>query len=224
MTIPKEGTAFVCSWSGGKDSCLALRRAMSAGARPQSLLTMLAEDGAQSRSHGLPASVLQAQAARLGIPLLTRAAPRKEYEAVFVAALQKLKEQGVEAGVFGDIELAEHREWVERVCEVVGIEAHLPLWQESRAKLLDEFLSLGFKATVVATRDEELGNDYLGRVLDVALVQEFERLGIDLCGERGEYHTVVTDGPIFSRPLGLKEGLITLRLGTWFVDVQVASM
>ena len=121
--------------------------------------------------------------------------------------------------MFGDIEIDEHRQWVERVCAAVGLEAHLPLWQAPRAELLDEFLSLGFKATVVATRDKEMGKEYLGRTLDAALVREFEHLGIDPCGERGEYHTFVTGGPIFARPLDLREGRKTLRLGTWFLDM-----
>ena len=224
MITSIEGKSFVCSWSGGKDSCLALHRAMRMGARPQALLTMLAENGEQSRSHGLAASVLRAQAACLGIPLVARPARRDEYEPVFVAALQELKRAtGIEAGIFGDIELEAHRQWVERVCAAVGIETHLPLWQEPRAVLLDEFLSLGFRATIAATRDRELGNQYLGRVLDAPLVREFERLGIDPCGEGGEYHTVVTDGPIFSKPLGLTAGRITFRLGTWFLDVGLAS-
>jgi uncharacterized protein (TIGR00290 family) len=154
---------------------------------------------------------------------MARPARRHEYEAVFVDALQELKHtKCIEAGVFGDIELEEHREWVEKVCAAVGIEAYLPLWQEPRAVLLDEFLSQGFKAMIVATRDKELGNQYLGRELDAPLVQEFERLGIDPCGEGGEYHTVATGGPIFSRPLALTKDQTSLRLGTWFLEMKLA--
>lgn len=220
-SVPGEGVPFVCSWSGGKDSCLALYRALRAGAKPAFLLSMLREDGARSRSHGLMPEILQAQAASLGIPLITRNTSWADYEAVFIAALRDLREAGVPAGVFGDIDLEEHRLWEEKVCSSAGIEAILPLWKTPRLALLDEFLALGFEATIVATNDEKLGQDYLGRLLDRDLVRELERLGIDPSGEEGEYHTVVTDGPIFSEPLvlGLREGMF--HSGYWFLDVMI---
>lgn len=180
-----EGASFVCSWSGGKDSCLALYRAMRAGGEPLFLLSMLREDGERSRSHGLPPDLLQAQASSLGIPLVTRATSWPDYEAVFIAALQELKAAGVRTGVFGDIDIDDHRLWEEKVCAAAGIDACLPLWKAPRLELLDEFLALGFQATVVVTSAEKLGRDYLGRTLDRELVREFERLGIDPPGEEG---------------------------------------
>lgn len=216
-----EGVPFVCSWSGGKDSCLALYRAMQAGAGPASLLSMLCEDGQRSRSHGLLPAVLEAQAASLGMPLVTRMASWPDYESVFVAALRELRGLGVEAGVFGDIDLEDHRLWEEKVCSAAGIEAYLPLWQTDRLTLLGEFLSLGFGALIVVTNAEKLGREYLGRALDRELVCEFERMGIDPSGEEGEYHTVVTDGPIFSEPVRLETGKQTLHEGYWFLDVRL---
>jgi uncharacterized protein (TIGR00290 family) len=211
----------MCSWSGGKDSCLALYRAMAAGAKPRFLLSMLREDGARSRSHGLEPVVLKAQAASLGIPLVTRAASWSEYESVFIAALQELKDAGVQAGVFGDIDLADHRLWEEKVCAAAGIEAYLPLWQTDRLALLGEFLVLGFEATIVAINGEKLDESYLGRVIDPDLVHEFADLGIDPSGEEGEYHTVVTNGPIFSKPVGLEAGERVFYDGYWFLDVEI---
>ncbi len=215
-----KGVPFVCSWSGGKDSCLALYRAMGAGARPVFLLSMLREDGARSRSHGLEPGVLRAQASSLGIPLLTRNASWSDYEAVFIAALQELKAAGVEAGVFGDIDLEDHRLWEEKVCGAAGIEACLPLWKMPRQALLDEFLALGFEALIVVVNGEKLDGAYLGRTLDRELVCEFEHLGIDMSGEEGEYHTIVTSGPIFSEPLRLEVGERTFHEGYWFLDVE----
>ncbi|HEY73528.1 MAG TPA: diphthine--ammonia ligase [Thermoflexia bacterium] len=220
-SIPQAGTPFVCSWSGGKDSCLALYRAASAGARPKFLLTMLQEDGKRSRSHGLARDVLQAQALALGIPLLTRATSWDEYEAVFVAALQGLSEAGIEAGVFGDIDIEDHRLWEEKVCGAAGIGAYLPLWKTPRLELFDEFLSRGFEAVIVAVCEEKLDKAYLGETLSVELAREFDRLGIDPAGEEGEYHTVVTNGPIFSRPLRLEVGEQVFRSGYWFLDLCV---
>ncbi len=213
---------FVCSWSGGKDSCMALYRATRLGARPACLLTILQEDGKRSRSHGLAKEVLQAQAQSVGIPLVTRAASWDEYESTFIAALKALKAQGVQAGVFGDIDLEDHLLWEETTCAAAGMEAHLPLWKAPRLELLDEFLALGFKATIIATLDDKMGRGYLGRTLDTELIQEFTRIGIDPCGEEGEYHTVATEGPIFAEPLRLTMGETALRSGYWFLDLEVA--
>jgi hypothetical protein len=126
--VPGDNVLFFCSWSGGKDSCLALYRAMKAGATPHFLFTMLEESGERSRSHGLPLEILRAQALSLGIPLKTRCASWSEYEAVFIAALQEMAESGVRAGVFGDIDIDSHREWEKMVCHRAGMEAYLPLW------------------------------------------------------------------------------------------------
>ena len=109
------GRRFFCSWSGGKDAYLALQRAVAAGG-PAALVCMLHEDGRVSRGHGLPLALLEEQAAALGIPLVTRATSWDAYEATFVPLLQELRAQGVEAGVFGDIDLQAHRDWVEGVC------------------------------------------------------------------------------------------------------------
>ena len=155
-SVPDPGVPFVCSWSGGKDSCLALYRAMQAGAEARFLLSMLREDGARSRCHGLEPAVLEAQAASLGIPLITRAASWDEYESVFADTLQELEATGVRAGVFGDIDLEEHRLWEEKVCGAAGLRAHLPLWKSNRLELLSEFIDLGFEASIVATNAEKL--------------------------------------------------------------------
>lgn len=221
LSVPGSNVPFVCSWSGGKDSCLALYRAVIAGAEPQSLLSMLREDGQRSRSHGLPCEILQAQADSLGIPLVTKTASWPDYESVFIAALKELQASGVEAGVFGDIDIDDHRLWEEKVCAAAGIEAYLPLWKGSRLALLGEFLMLGFEATLVAVNGDKLDKAYLGRVIDPELVQEFASLGIDPSGEVGEYHTVVTNGPIFSEPVQLGMGERVLHDGYWFLDVRV---
>lgn len=221
--MPTKGVPFVCSWSGGKDSCLALYRSITVGAEPKSLLSILREDGARSRSHGLPREVLQAQADSLGIPLLTKTASWSDYESTFIAALQELKASGIEAGVFGDIDIDDHRLWEEKVCDAAGIQAYLPLWKGSRLALLGEFLVLGFEATIVTVNSEKLDQTYLGRVIDLELVQELAGLGIDPSGEGGEYHTVVTNGPIFSEPVQLEIGEQTLHEGYGFLDLTYSQ-
>ncbi len=212
---------FVCSWSGGKDSCLALWQAIELGGIPQVLLTMLDEHGLRSRSHGLPLQVLQVQADSLGIPLMTARASWDTYEETVIAALRTAAHEGAQASVFGDIDFEENRAWEEKVSRQAGLEAFIPLWQRSREELLHTFFELGFKATVIATKDDILGKRFLGRVLNDALLVEFEQAGIDLSGEAGEYHSIVTDGPLFNKPLRLQKGEITLHAGTWFLGVQV---
>src|SRR3954465_7019849 len=105
------GRNLCCSWSGGKDSCLALYRALRGGRPLSCLVTMFTEDGERSRSHGLPKGVLEAQAASLGVPLLSAAASWDSYEAAFVELLRQAKASGAEAAVFGDIDIPGHREW-----------------------------------------------------------------------------------------------------------------
>lgn len=210
---------FVCSWSGGKDSCLALLRSVDAGLEPVGLVTMLTEEGERSRSHGLPVCALEAQAAALGLPLVTRAASWAGYEEAFVSALRTSRELGAAAVVYGDIDLVEHRAWGERVSARAGLEPLLPLWQEPRSGLLDELLDRGVAAVLVAVRDGLVPPKLLGRALDGALVEELAALGIDACGEGGEYHSAVVDAPPFSRRLELRSGERVLRDGVWFLDV-----
>jgi diphthine-ammonia ligase len=197
------GRRFFCSWSGGKDAYLALQRATSRRGVPAALVCMLDEGGRVSRGHGLPLGLLGRQASSLGIPLVTRPTTWDGYEATFVSVLHELAAEGVEAGVFGDIDLQAHRDWVEGVCEVSGLGCHLPLWQEPRRLLLGEFLAGGARATIVAVDSSRLGADFLGLELDDSVITRLEAAGVDACGEEGEYHTMVTSAPLFSRPVPL---------------------
>ena len=222
-SVPETNRPFFCSWSGGKDSCLALYRACQAGAKPARLLTMFAEDGIRSRSHGLGKEVLQTQAAQLGIPIVAHSASWSEYESVFIKALYRLKQEGIHAGVFGDIDFLPHLEWDTRICAMTGMLLCLPLWQCPRLELLDQFLSAGFKAVIVTVKEDQLGREFLGRTIDQQIIGEFRQKGIDPCGENGEYHTVVVDGPLFSAPLLLDQGGIVINSGCCQLDVRVRS-
>jgi diphthine-ammonia ligase len=219
MTVVR-GRPFFCSWSGGKDACLALYQAMQEGGIPRYLITMLYEDGKSSRGHRLPVDLLSRQASSIGVPLISRATSWEGYEASLLSILDELKAEGVEMGVFGDIELEEHRVWVSRVCSLVDMNACLPLWRKSRSDLLNGLIDAGFKAIIVAVREDALDRRFLGRTLDRALLQEFSDLGIDVSGEAGEYHTVVTDGPIFSSPLLLEAKDDLFSDGHWFLDLS----
>ena len=227
MSEPHEsldGRRFFCSWSGGKDAYLALARAVAAGGQPQALLCMLHEDGERSRGHGLPLRLLEAQAQALGIPLVARATTWDEYEATYVSVILELRAQGVSAGVFGDIDLQAHRDWVEGVCEITRLTCHLPLWQEPRRHLVGELLASGVRATVVAVDDSKLDASFLGRELTWELVDELEAAGADACGEEGEFHTMVTQAPLFSKPVPLAWDGYVSRDGHWILDFSTREV
>lgn len=214
------GARVFCSWSAGKDCALALHEAVSAGAQPALLVSMMCEDGQRSRSHGLHRSVLEAQAAAMGLPIVFGAASWQGYEQEFCRVVAGA---GLDVGVFGDIDLAEHREWVERVCGLEGVRAVLPLWERPREQVVDDLLAAGFRSVIVAVREDRLPASLLGRVIDAEVVDELRAAGVDLAGEEGEYHSLVVDGPLFARPLEVTFGQRVRRDGLWFVDVAVAG-
>jgi uncharacterized protein (TIGR00290 family) len=188
------------SWSGGKDSMLALHRARAAGWRVEALLAMFDEGGERSRSHAIPPHLMQAQADALGIPLVIGQAGWTEYEAVFTAQLRRFAQQGISHGLFGDIDLQPHRDWEEKVCAGAGLRAELPLWQEPRRALVDELLALGYRARVVCVDARFLAASFCGREFDAAFLADLPE-GVDACGENGEFHTFVFDGPRFANPV-----------------------
>lgn len=212
---------FFCSWSGGKDCCLALYHAIQRGGYPKFLVTMMTEEGARSRSHGLSINVIQQQAAALGIPLGTHPTTWANYEETFLDVLGNLNQGGISTGVFGDIDLAPHLEWVERICRSKGIKAYEPLWQRARQDLLKEFCQLGFTAIIIAVKETVLDSEFLGQPLNVDIISELKKAGIDPSGEEGEYHTAVIDGPLFSFPIRLEGTEQILRDGYRFLNVRV---
>ncbi|UCF95423.1 MAG: diphthine--ammonia ligase [Desulfobacterales bacterium] len=220
---PIEGRPFFCSWSGGKDSCLALYHAVRKGGRPECLFTMMTENNQSSRSHGLPQSLLEQQARQLGIPIVFRSATWDEYEATFSAGLHEFKAHGIEVGVFGDIDVESHRDWCVRVCNANGIRPCHPLWRRPRRELLKEFMDLQFKALIVVTKADKLGPKWLGRIIDQNTVSDLEKAGIDASGQLGEYHTVVVDGPIFTSEITLKTQESVLHGGYWFLKLSATK-
>ncbi|UTH73903.1 diphthine--ammonia ligase [Chromobacterium sp. IIBBL 290-4] len=209
-----SGLRALASWSGGKDSCLALWRAVQAGVQPAILLTMVDESGERSRSHGVRPEVLALQAAALGVPQRLARASWDAYREVFVAQLRQAAGEGVEAAVFGDIDLDSHREWEEQVCAEAGLRAVLPLWQERRERLAREFVDAGFAARIVMVNTALVDEKWLGRVFDHQLIEDMLAEGVDPCGEAGEFHTLVVDGPLFKQPLALRDGAVA-KLGEY---------
>lgn len=212
--------AFV-SWSSGKESCLSLFR-MQKELDVKYLFNMIDEDGKHSRSHRLDKKLIQLQAEALGIPLIQQSSTWQSYEDVFKRTVAKFKNEGIAAGVFGDIDIQQHRDWVENVCAHVDIKSILPLWQEKREKLVREFIDAGFKAVVVVVNEKYLGKEWLGRIIDESFISDLKSLPeVDIAGEKGEYHTFVYEGPNFKNPVAFSEGQKVYNNGYWFLDLCV---
>ncbi len=196
----------VASWSGGKDSAYAYFLVKKQGHQVLSLFTMMMNEE-KSNFHMIPTGILDAQAKAIGVPLFKKTSSPQDYEADFKGVLLDFKKKGAEGLVTGDIyEVAGHEEgWLNRVCKEVGLTPVKPLWMGDTKQIYLDYLKSGLKAIVVRT-NRELGLDWLGRVLDREFYDDILKLpGVDPCGEGGEYHTVITDGPEFSQKIELLE-------------------
>ncbi|MFC2005203.1 diphthine--ammonia ligase [Chloroflexota bacterium] len=206
-----------------KDSCLAGYLATTSGLKIRYLANMISEDGQRSRSHGISANIIRVQSQAMGIPLVQQRTVDGAYEAEFKSMLRTFKEKGVEGGVFGDIDFEEHRRWVERVCQEVDITPHLPLWGQSQDRVLRNFIKLGFESIVVVTMADLLGEEWLGHKVDLDFINHLEKLSetkdITPCGEAGEYHTLVVDGPLFNQRMEILKADRVLREGRWFLEI-----
>ena len=217
---PDDRPRAAISWSGGKDSCAALKRTHDSF-DIAAMVTMFDESGTRSRSHGLRPSVIAAQARRLGLRQLAGFCTWDTYDDVFADALASARKTGITHVVFGDILFEEHRRWAETMCQRADLIAVEPLWGLPTKDLFDEWTSSGDEAVIVTTREATLDETWLGRTLVSEMHADFTRLGVDPCGERGEYHTVVTRTSLFSSPLRLRRQEAVRRSGCWALDVEV---
>lgn len=211
------------SWSGGKDCCFALYKAKAQGLEPVSLFTSM--PGAEHRTygHGLKKEILIRQAEALGIPIDIAVVETPDYRPFFLNALLRHKcENNISGMVFGDLYLMEHRTWLEDVCKEAGITPYFPLWMkpEGAYPALLEFIGLGFESIVVKIRRDILGQEWLGRKIDLEFAEAAKGF-ICPMGENGEFHSFVVNGPLFKEPLRVaiegktldeKEPGITLKL------------
>ena len=196
------------SWSGGKDSCLALLRARAAGLDVQTFVTMCEDDGS-SIAHAVPVGVMDAQVARFGAHWLAVRVPVGGYAQAFSAMLAGLRSTGHSSMVFGDIDLRAHRDWIEPLCNDAGIEPLFPLWGESRRTIADAVLGSGIRALLVGVDTTRLDAGFCGERYDADLIA---RLPAGVCpiGEDGEFHTFVDDAPGMSSAVNVKVGATRL--------------
>ena len=207
----------IASWSGGKDCCLAVHCAMQEGCRVEALLNFVAQATNRACFHGVPSDLMRRQADLMGIQLVQPPVPEGDgqYEIAFKKAVAEFTPRGVAAMVFGDIYLDEHKEWVDRVCGDLGIEALEPLWNSDPETLMHTFIDAGFKAVVISAKEHLFDSRFMGRLVDRDLVAELVARGICPCGEHGEFHTLVVDGPLFSKPIRITASEPVLKDGFW---------
>lgn len=215
------GEKVFVSWSGGKDAYLSLLLAKEMGLNVACLLSFVGADGS-SRSHGLKTDLLRRQAALLGIPLETRVVDWQDYETGFEEVVVHLKrEQGISGGIFGDINLVEHLEWIEKMCQRCKIAYNLPLWLMEERKVSEELIKRGGKALIVAIRSDLVDQKWLGTIMDSDYIEYCLKTGISPCGEGGEAHTLVVDGPLFCEPFKYLTGKVLQQEKLSFIEIAV---
>jgi diphthine-ammonia ligase len=217
-------TEYAASWSGGKDSCFACWKALSQGLEVKHLLNFINTDSTRAMSHGLDRKLIALQAQAIGLPILQQKVTWETYEAGFKAALGELKLKGISGLITGDIYLQEHKDWIDRVCGESGIKAVLPLWGMDSARILADFINAGFKAILVSVKADFLGKEWLGRHVDSKLMSELNHMNIDVCGEAGEFHTFVYDGPMFKKPIKIGKAVPVARDNHYTLDIQEYSL
>lgn len=195
----------IVSFSGGKDSSLALYHALQSGT-VIGLIVMLEEQGQRSRSHAMPLDIIQAQADAIGLPVFMTSSSWADYEDKFIDLMKQAKQKGAEVLVTGDLDMPQHGCWHDRVTQQVGLKLGMPLWLRPHREVVEEFINLGFRSVVV-TVNLKLGMkvEDLGKILTLEYIQELESRGIDPCGEGGEFHTTVIDGPIFNKAIPIRQ-------------------
>lgn len=197
------------SWSGGKDSALALYHALQQNIDVQALLTSVNKAYGRISMHGVRKSLLQEQARSLQLPLYTLGLSEEpdmnEYEETVNKCYASLKKEGFNQALFGDIFLEDLKTYREKQLALQQIQSVFPLWKRNTKELILEFISLGFKATIVCVNTQFLDKSFCGRLIDESFVNDLPA-NVDPCGENGEYHSFVFDGPIFKSPIHLIKG------------------
>lgn len=208
-------TQAVFNWSGGKDSSLCLYKVLQAGEFNVShLLTSVNNHYQRISMHGVRVELLEQQAASLNIPLTKILLPEMpdmvEYDRAMSDTLNILKQQGVRASIFGDIFLEDLRKYREEKLSLLDLKGVFPLWKISTRALAREFIDVGFKAVTVCVNEKYLDQSFVGRVIDDEFLKDLPQ-NVDPCGEFGEFHSFVYDGPIFPKPISCTKGEIVYR-------------
>lgn len=211
-------------WSGGKDSALALQAVLSDPSfQVEALLTTITEDYERISMHGVRRELLHEQAKAIGLPLeevrIPAGASNDNYESAMKERLLRYKSKGVSRVIFGDLFLRDIRQYRETRLAEIGMTGLFPLWHKDTRKLAEDFIAAGFRAFLVCVDPKQIDPSFCGRPFDHALLKDLPR-SADPCGENGEFHTFVYDGPIFQKTLSVNRGELVNREGFWFCDLN----
>jgi len=212
--------SYISSWSGGKDSCFACYLALRQGYKISHLVNFISQEFNRVSFHGTEARLIQLQSQAIGIPLLQKETTWNGYEQEFKEAVKSLLPKGIRGIVFGDIYVQEHKDWVERVCGELGIEAIEPLWNKSTEKIFTDFIDADFEAIIVSAKAELIDEDWIGQRVDRKFLAYLKAKNIDSCGENGEYHALVVNGPLFKRRIEIIESRTINRDNHWLLDTR----
>ena len=199
---------FTMSYSFGKDSAFALYKMIKAGHKPVCLITTVNENNGKSWTHGVNPNIIEKSVKSIGLPIILVSCNSKNYETKFEEALKKSKDMGADVCVFGDMDINLHLEWNKTRCMNAGLKCMTPLWGINREDVILEELDIGFIAVIKCVEKKILGIEFLGKTLDKRLLNEIRVAGADVCGENGEYHTLVIDGPIYKDSIKVNFGNI----------------
>lgn len=215
---------FVMSYSCGKDSTLALHKAMAQGHQAVALLVMINENVNRSYFHGASRTMLTQYEEALQIPMILCSTKGGDYANVLEAGLSQAKQMGADAACFGDIDVEENRKWEEDRCACVGLQPCFPLWQRGRGENVKELLVLGYQCLIKTVNCSLLPVELLGKPLDEKTIAVMRSRQIDICGENGEYHTLAINGPIFKQPLRFQCGAI-FQSGVYaYIDIHELAL
>lgn len=217
------------NWSGGKDSAFCLYKSLLQGINIQALVTSMNQSTNRVSMHGVRSSLIEQQAASIRLPLhtigLAENPGMEEYERAISQTNQKFKAEGFTQAVSGDLFLEELKIYREKLYEKDQIECLFPLWKTDTDKLLEEFISSGFKAVIICVNNSTLDQSFCGRIIDQDFINDLPT-NVDPCGENGEYHSFVFDGPIFSKPIQFELGQRVYKeykgispMGFYFQDI-----
>jgi uncharacterized protein (TIGR00290 family) len=222
------GEKVIVAWSGGKDSALALYEILKTKRyEVLELLTTVTQDYDRISIHGVRRVLLEQQADALGFPLekmlVSKGVSDAEYEGILLKVLNRHVTNGVFSVVFGDLFLEDVRKYREQTLAKIGLKGIFPLWKRNTFKLAREFIDLGFKAVITCVDSKSLGKDFVGREFDRQFLADLPAI-VDPCGENGEFHSFVYDGPIFSEPVSFTKGEIVLRENRfYYCDLMPSS-
>ncbi|MGL4873518.1 MAG: diphthine--ammonia ligase [Clostridium sp.] len=210
---------FVMAFSCGKDSTLALYNLIQSGYIPKCLLITTGNDK-DSWFHGVNKKLIIKIANSLNIDVYFLKCNMNSYTEDFIDGLKKIKDlYNVSYCGFGDIDIDIHKKWDEEVSLKSGLKCLLPLWNKNREEVVYEFLNLDFKCIIKKIDSSKIPDNYLGKILTFDIIDEFKDLGIDVCGEKGEYHTIVFDGPLFAKKVALELGQVTRNIKSSSIQV-----